>query len=326
MDIIRYRKYFLALALFIVVGAAAVVATFGLKPSLDFTGGSLMEVRYTAVPEKSAIEEVLEQLALGEMSVRQSESEAGAGYLITTRTLSEAERTTMTDALTALGEGGEVSRFTSVGPVIGSELKDKAVWAIGAVLFLTVCYVAFAFRGIGWPVSSWIYGLITIVVLMHDILVPMAAMSLLGYFVGAEADVLFVTVLLTILGYSVNDTIVIFDRVRDKLREHRIGKERVVNIPGGMKQTETVYTLAKPFPEIVGQAVDETMARSINTSLTVLLALLALYFFGSSVTETFILVLMVGVFAGAYSSIFIANPLLVLYEEWHTNKVVTNKK
>ncbi len=326
MNIIRYRKYFLALALVIVIGAVTIVATFGLKPSLDFTGGSLLEVRYSVVPEKSAIEQAVVSLGVEEMSIRQSESEAGTGYLITTRTLTEAERVTLTETLTALGEGGEVSRFTSVGPVIGSELKDKAVWAIGAVLFLTVCYVAFAFRGIGWPVSSWIYGLITIVVLMHDILVPMAAMSLLGYFIGAEADVLFVTVLLTILGYSVNDTIVIFDRVRDKLKEHRIGKERVVNIPGGMKQTETVYTLTKPFPEIVGQAVDETMARSINTSLTVLLALLALYFFGSSVTETFILVLMVGVFAGAYSSIFIANPLLVMYEAWHTKRVNADKK
>lgn len=325
MDIIRYRKYFLTLALVIVVAALGIVATLGLKPSLDFTGGSLMEVRYTVVPEKSAVEAIVTDLALGEMSIRQSESEAGTGYLITTRSLSEAERTTMTEALTNIGEGGVVSRFTSVGPVIGSELKDKAVWAIGAVLFLTVCYVAFAFRGIGWPVSSWVYGFITVAVLMHDILVPMAAMSLLGYFIGAEADVLFVTVLLTILGYSVNDTIVIFDRVRDKLKEHRIGKEREVHVVGGVKQTETVYTLAKPFSEIVGQAVDETMARSINTSLTVLLALLALYFFGSTVTETFILVLMVGVFAGAYSSIFIANPLLVMYEEWHTKKMSAKK-
>jgi preprotein translocase subunit SecF len=128
------------------------------------------------------------------------------------------------------------------------------------------------------------------------------------------------------LGYSVNDTIVIFDRVRDKLKQHRLEQQRTVNIPGGAKQTETTYTLAKPFREIVGQAVDETMARSINTSLTVLLALAALYFFGSAVTETFILVLIVGVVAGAYSSIFIANPLLVLYEEWHTKKAANGVK
>ncbi len=321
MDIIRYKKYFLIIAGVIVTSAAVIVLTLGFKPSIDFTGGSLTEVRYTAVPEKSLVEEKVGELNFGGISVRQSTSDAGSGYLVSTRSLNEEERATLGQALITLGEGGEISRFTSVGPVIGQELKDKAVWAIGAVLFLTVCYVAFAFAGIGWPVSSWVYGFITILVLMHDILVPMAAMSLLGYFLGAEADILFITVLLTILGYSVNDTIVIFDRVRDKLKQHRIEKQRVVNVPGAMKRTEITYSIPKPFSEIVGQAVDETMARSINTSVTVLLALIALYFFGSSVTQTFILVLMVGVVAGAYSSIFIANPLLVLYEEWHTKKM-----
>ncbi len=320
MNIIRYKKYFLIAAAFIVVASIAIVLTLGLKPGIDFTGGSLTEVRYTVLPEKSEVENAVSALGYGGTSIRQSESEVGTGYLVSTKALSEEERITLNTTLTSLGEGGEISRFTSIGPVIGQELKDKAVWAIGAVLFLTVCYVAFAFAGIGWPVSSWVYGLITIVVLIHDILVPMAAMSLLGYFLGAEADILFVTVLLTILGYSVNDTIVIFDRVRDKLKQHRTEQSKVINEPGGMKRTEVTYSLAKPFGEIVGQAVDETMARSINTSMTVLLALLALYFFGSSVTETFILVLMVGVFAGAYSSIFIANPLLVLYEEWKANK------
>lgn len=325
MDIIRHKKIFLIIASFIIVAAAAIVLFLGFKPSIDFTGGSLTEVRYSVVPEKMAVEEAINQLDFGGTSVRQSESDAGSGFLISSRSLTEEERTKLSATLLSLGEGGEISRFTSVGPVIGQELKDKAVWAIGAVLFLTICYVAFAFAGIGWPVSSWIYGFITIIVLMHDILVPMAAMSLLGYFFGAEADILFITVLLTILGYSVNDTIVIFDRVRDKLKQHRTEKQKVVTLPGAIKQTETVYSLTKPFGEIVGQAVDETMARSINTSLTVLLALLALYFFGSSVTETFILVLMVGVVAGAYSSIFIANPLLVLYEEWHTKKAAEEK-
>ena len=326
MDIIRYKKYFLMIAASIVAAAIVIVLFLGLKPSIDFTGGSLMEVRYTAMPEKTVVETRTAELSLGTVAVRQSDSDAGSGYLVSTRALNEEERAVLSTALTELGEGGEVSRFTSIGPVIGQELKDKAVWAIGAVLFLTICYVAFAFAGIGWPVSSWVYGLITIVVLIHDILVPMAAMSLLGYFLGAEADILFITVLLTILGYSVNDTIVIFDRVRDKLKQNRTEQKRIVKEIGGVDRTVITYTLTKPFSEIVGQAVDETMARSINTSLTVLLALTALYFFGSTVTETFILVLIVGVFAGAYSSIFIANPLLVLYEEWHTKKLKEAKK
>ncbi len=316
MKIIAYRKLFLIIGVAIVLGAVLVVGLLGLKPSIDFTGGSLTEVRYTELPSQETVEEAVSALELGAASVRYSSSEVGQGYLVSTRDLTEEERTRLSSTLTELSAGGEISRFTSIGPVIGQELKDKAVWAIGAVLFLTICYVAFAFRGIGWPVSSWVYGGITILVLFHDILVPMAAMSLMGYFLGAEADILFVTVLLTILGYSVNDTIVIFDRVREKLKENRTEHKKVVKVIGGMDQEEVTYTLTKPFDQIVGQAVDETMSRSINTSLTVVLALVALYFFGSSVTQNFIAVLLVGVLAGAYSSIFIANPLLVMYEEW----------
>lgn len=304
----------------IVIASAVIVLAIGLKPSIDFTGGSLTEVRYAVVPDKTAVENAALSTNLGSVSVRQSTSDVGQGYLVSTRDLNEEERATLETALTSLGEGGEISRFTSIGPVIGQELKDKAVWAIGAVLLLTICYVAFAFRGIGWPVSSWVYGGITILVLFHDILVPMAAMSLMGYFLGAEADILFVTVLLTILGYSVNDTIVIFDRVREKLHEHRTEHKQMIKVIGGMDQEEVTYTLKKPFDQIVGQAVNETMARSINTSLTLVLALVALYFFGSVVTQNFIAVLLVGVVAGAYSSIFIANPLLVMYEEWTRSK------
>lgn len=321
MHIIRLKNLFLIIAGLIVTGSLVTVAVLGLTPSIDFTGGSLLEVRYGVVPEKALVEEAVMALQFGgSLAVRQATSEVGTGYMVSTRALTDEERVSLEAALTSLGEGAEVSRFTSIGPVIGKELQDKAVWAIGAVIVLTICYVAFAFAGIGWPVSSWVYGFITIAVLMHDILVPIAAMSLLGYLTGAEADILFVTVLLTILGYSVNDTIVIFDRVREKLKEFRTEHTKTVSVPGSMPRTEVTYTLKKPFADIVGQAVDETMARSINTSLTVLFALIALYFFGSSVTENFILILMVGVIAGVYSSIFIANPLLVTYANWLERK------
>ncbi len=320
MKIIANRKLFLIIGAFIVVAAAAIVASLGLKPSIDFTGGSLTEVRYTNLPDKAVVEEAVTSLEIGAVSVRHSTSDVGNGYLVSTKDLGEEDRTKLSDTLISLGEGGEISRFTSIGPVIGEELKDKAVYAVGAVLFLTICYVAFAFRGIGWPVSSWVYGGITILVLFHDILVPMAAMSLMGYFLGAEADILFVTVLLTILGYSVNDTIVIFDRVRETLKANRTERKKMVKVIGGMDQEEVTYTMTKPFDQIVGQAVSETMARSINTSLTVVLALIALYIFGSSVTQNFIAVLLVGVLAGAYSSIFIASPLLVVYEEWSSKR------
>jgi preprotein translocase subunit SecF len=320
MNIIKHKYLFIVTGLIIVGVSLAVTLFFGLKPGIDFTGGALTEVRYEVLPDKGAVEAAVDTLTLGEASIRQSTSNEGAGYLVSTRELTDAERSTLTEALLTLGEGGEIIRFTSVGPVIGAELADKAVWAIGAVVLLIIIYVAFAFAGIGKPVSSWIYGFMTIVVLGHDILVPIAAMSLLGYFIGAEADILFVTALLTILGFSVNDTIVIFDRVREKLKENRTEHKRTVKVVGGMDREEVTYTLHRPFGTLVEEAINETMARSVNTSLTVLLTLGALYFFGGEVTETFVLILIVGVIAGAYSSIFIASPLLVVYQEWQAKR------
>lgn len=316
MKIIFYRRLFLWIALGIVTIALGTVLALGLKPSIDFTGGSLLEVRYTTMPDKMVVEEAAQALDFGGVDVRRSDTEAGSGYLIKVRTLNEAERSSMTTALTALGEGGEITRFTSIGPTIGAELKDKAVFAIGAVLVITIVYVAFAFAGVGVPVSSWVYGFLVTIILAHDILIPIFAMSLLSYFTGAEADILFVTALLTILGYSVNDTIVIFDRVREKLKENRNETVQMIDQIGAPPRREVTYTLTKPFSDIVGQAVDETMGRSINTSLTVLIALVALYVFGSTVTANLSLILIVGLIAGAYSSIFIASPLLVVYETW----------
>lgn len=326
MFIITHRKFFLIAGAIIVMVAAAIVARFGLNPGIDFTGGSLIEVTYSNSPTDTAVEEALAPLGLGTPLIRRSETDAANGYLITVRDLTVEEQKTVTTALTTIGEGGHVVQLTSVGPVIGQELKDKAVWAIGAVLLVTVIYVAFAFAGIGKPVSSWIYGLLTIGVLGHDILVPIAAMSLLGYLLGAEVDILFVTALLTILGYSVNDTIVIFDRVREKLVQNRTAHKRTIAEPGGVKREEIDYTINRPFADLVGEAVSETMARSINTSFTVLLALLALYFLGSTVTQTFVLVLIVGVFAGAFSSIFIASPLLVEYAAWQERRLAATKR
>lgn len=326
MGIIKHKKLFLAIGALIVLVAAAIVLQFGLKPGIDFTGGSLMEVRYSTQPEKAAVEAVVAELNLGEASVRESSSEAGDGYLVTTRDLTDAERETLETKLVGLSEGGQLVRFTSIGPVIGQELKDKAGWAMGAVLLLIIIYVAIAFAGVGAPVSSWVYGFFTILVLGHDIIVPVAFMSLMGEFAGAQADVLFVTVLLTILGFSVNDTIVIFDRIREKLQQNRTESRVNIPVPGGKDEVKITYTLTRPFGDLVDEAINETMTRSINTSLTVLLALLALYFFGSSVTQIFALTLIVGVIAGAYSSIFIASPLLVWYQEWQERRQLTTKK
>jgi preprotein translocase subunit SecF len=247
MPIIRNRKLFLAIGALIVITAGIIVATLGLKPSIDFTGGTLTEVRYSTMPEKSAIEGVLKETNLENGAIRESSGEFGASYIVTTRTLTVEEQKDLGEKLLKQGSDASIIRTTSIGPVIGQEMKSKAYWAIGAVLIVTIIYVAFAFVGIGKPVSSWIYGSFTVLVLFHDILVPIAVMSLLGYFWGLEVDVLFVTALLTILGYSVNDTIVIFDRVREKLVGNRTEHRKKIVEPGGIEHDEVTYTLTRPF-------------------------------------------------------------------------------
>ncbi|MCB9818088.1 protein translocase subunit SecF [Candidatus Nomurabacteria bacterium] len=320
MFAITYKKIFLIIAGFVMTTSVLLIAVLGLNLGIDFTGGSLTEVAYNNAPAKEEVEAKISEQDLGGFSVRESEDDAGRpAYLIRTIDLTDSERDTLAKNITELGEGGEVTRFTSIGPVIGQELRDKAGWAIFGVVSIIVLYVAFAFAGIGTPVSSWTYGGITILVLIHDVLVPTAMMSVLGYFLGLEVDVLFVMALLAVLGYSVNDTIVVFDRVRENLKQNRT-EHRKKHTEAGMVREEVTYTLTKPYEEIVGSAVQETLARSINTSVTTMVTLLALYILGGSVTQTFALVLFAGVLAGTYSSICIASPLVVTYAAWKANK------
>lgn len=316
MFIVTYRKMFLAIGLGVMIASIVIIATLGLRFGIDFTGGSLTEVSYTERPEKTLIESALNTQDLGGYSLRETVLESGrSGYVLRTRDLSEPERVAVEEALTVVGTEGAVERFTSIGPVIGEELRDKAVWAIGAVVLVIILYVAFAFAGVGRPVSSWAYGGITIFALAHDVLVPTALMSVLGHLAGVEVDVLFVMALLAVLGYSVNDTIVVFDRVRENLvrfrQEKKIKEKDQFNQP--VERIEYIFN--KPFAEVVGLSVTQTLTRSINTSVTTGLALLALYIFGGEVTRTFALILLAGVVAGTYSSIFLANPLLVWWSE-----------
>ncbi len=317
MLFVRYTKYFLVLALGIIAASGIALSVTGLSLGIDFTGGSLAEVTYTERPEKAAAEEALAAHDLGGYSLRESTDEAGRpAFVLRTRSLSEEERQEVSGALTSLGAGGEVTRFTSVGPVIGEELQSKALVAIGLVALMIVLYVAYAFRGLKRPVRSWVYGAITVLALAHDVLVPTAAFAVVGAFTGAEVDVLFVMAILAVLGYSVNDTIVVFDRVRENLIARQEADAYV-----SRKDAEPVLT-GDAFAEIVGQSISQTYARSINTSLTTFLALAALYLFGGDVTRNFALVLAVGVIAGTYSSLFFAGPLLVAFDRWQRSRSI----
>jgi preprotein translocase subunit SecF len=316
MFVVKYRKLILILTAVFVIGSVAILAKFGLKPSIDFTGGSLIEVSYEVLPEKADLEArllVLENtIDLGGFTVQEAKDETDRdGFMIRTKNLTEDERAIVTEAVTSVGEGGEVSRFTSIGPVMGKELRDKASWAVVGVTLIVVVYIAFAFAGIAKPISSLVYGLVTICVLIFDILLPASVISALGHTSGVEVDILFLTALLAILGYSVNNTIVIIDRIRENQIKSSIAKK--IKPKAGEIREETEYILQRPYDEIVGESVSQTMGRTINTSVSTIIVLFAIYFLGGEVTKIFTLTFLVGVLSGIFSSICLANALLVTY-------------
>ena len=317
MWIVKHRKWFFLLSLLFVAFSVYSIFTYGFNFSIDFKGGTITEVRYVGeYPDKESVEESIQELALGGFSVRPSE---GDSYIIRTRELSGEESALLLETLPLDQETSPVvERSNTVGPIAGAELKSKAVKAVTVVVLMIVLFITFAFRKVskdclprptsssveraGRGVSSWKYGLATVVALVHDVLIPTGIFVFLGHYLGLEVDLLFVSGLLAILGYSVHDTIVVFDRVRENLSVNQT-----------RHNTEN-------FEETVGRSVTQTMGRSINTSLTLLITLAALYFLGSSATHDFSLLLIIGVIAGTYSSIFLASPLLVTFYKLQKNR------
>ncbi|TAL49420.1 protein translocase subunit SecF [Patescibacteria group bacterium] len=295
MFIVRNKKIFFALSLVFVLGS--LTAWVFVRPAFgtDFVGGSILEVRYENVrPSLSEARLRFSTLPIGNFSLRPS---GGNNFVLRARELTPEEKTKAIEALSL--EGAKKlfeERFSSVGPVVGENLKRKSIIAITVVIVGIVLFITFAFRKISRPVPSWKYGLATIIALAHDVAVPAGAYAIYAKATGAEIDLLFVTALLAILGYSVHDTIVVFDRVRENLR---------------VSEEERRH---EEFSDTVGRSVAQTFTRSINTSLTIFLVLVALYFIGSESTSAFAFTLLVGIVAGTYSSIFLASPLLVLFE------------
>lgn len=292
MIVVKYRNVFFGIIGAITLVSLAMLSVFGLNISTDFTGGALVEVRYESErPSTEALSEALASAGLENVSVR------GAGedsYIIRAAPLSQEAREALPNAIV----GGTVEKLSDIGPSIGSELRSKAFIAISLVVLCIVLYVAFVFRKVSKPISSWWYGLITIVTLLHDIAVPLGAFAVFGYLWGAQVDALFVTAILTVLGYSVHDTIVVFDRTRENLR---------INQEANRKED---------FELVAGRSIEQTFTRSINTSMTTLLALGALFFLGPVSTQDFALTLIVGIIAGTYSSIALGTPLLVAVAKW----------
>jgi preprotein translocase subunit SecF len=300
MPIVTHRKWFYVLSGLLVGAFILALALFGLKPGIDFRGGALLEISYPdGRPDTVEIQTLFEPLAV-DASVRPTGEQ---GFIIRMKDLTEGEQDKVREAVSFGGARKAVEeRFDSVGPLLGREAVGKSFVAIALVILCIVLFITFAFRHVSEPVASWKYGVITIVALLHDVLVPTGAFAILGYFAGYEVDTLFVTALLVVLGFSVHDTIVVFDRVRENLRVSREARDR------------------KDFATIVGESIQQTFVRSINTSLTTVLALVVLYLIGPETTKHFSLALGIGIIAGTYSSIFIGSPLLVTVEHWQNRK------
>lgn len=297
MIVILYRKVFFSITAILVALSLGALLFFGLTFSTEFTGGTAVQVVYDGdAPTKETLALALGGIGIHEPTIRIADTGA---YDVRAGAMSDEMRGALPQVVTVNGEySGTITKLTEVGPTIGKELRTKAVYAIILVLVAIMLFVALVFRKVSRPVSSWVYGSIALVALAHDVLIPLGFYSVLGYYFGAQIDTLFVTAILTVLGFSVHDTIVVFDRVRENLR---INQE---------------HNRHESFETVVGRSLEQTLVRSINTSITVVLTLLALFFFGPESTQDFALTLLVGVIAGTYSSIALASPLLVSVEKW----------
>jgi len=288
MDILGKRKIWYALSITILVIGLIFLAINGLNFGIDFQGGSLLEFKFDQEVSNQEVRNVLSDINIAEDSrVQQTETEGINGTLIRAKELSTQEIVEVEEALREVFPSTEMLRTQMVGPTIGQELRTKALLAllIASVAIVLYISVRFEFR----------FAIVSIITLMHDVLIVLGIFAILG----REINTPFVAALLTIIGYSINDTIVIFDRIRENMKMmHRTAFEKLAN-----------------------QAVVDTLPRSINTSLTTLITILAIYLFGGASIKVFMLALFIGMFAGTYSSIFVASPLLVTW----TNRV-KNKK
>jgi preprotein translocase subunit SecF len=291
MNVIRHRKIYFSISAILLLGSLVSLLIWGLNFSIDFTGGSLMEVKFKKErPVNQLVQEKLGDLELGQLHLQPTGEK---GLILRFKDIDEQTHQKLLKKLEELDSGLVEERFESVGPLLGSELRKKSLWAVGLALLLIVFYIAWAFRKVSKPVASWQYGLVAIVALFHDIFITLGFFSFLGYFYQIEIGLPFVAAFLTILGYSVNNSIVIFDRARENL----------------------LRTNWDDFSEVINQSINQSLTRCLNTALTTLLVLWAIFFLGGQTIKYFALALITGITIGTYSSIFITAPLIIAWRQ-----------
>ncbi len=290
MNIIGRRKIWYLISLILILPGILAIIFWGLPAGIDFKGGTLLDISYGQNVAKDKIETTLVENGIKNANVQPS----GNDFIIRTPVLDQEMQTKLTDALAKIGENFKQNRLETVGPTMSSDLKRKAVIAVILASLVIIIYIAIAFRKVPKPASSWRFGVSAVLALIHDLAFVVGLFAILGHFLGYEIDSLFITALLTIMGFSVHDTIVVFDRIRENLRK----------------------SPSLDFETNVNNSILQTLNRSLNTSFTVLIVLLALYLLGGATLKHFMLALLVGIGIGTYSSIFNASPLLVTWQGW----------
>lgn len=293
---IKYSKIWLVLSLVIAIVSVVFLFMWGLKPGIDFTGGSLWEISFSKErPSDQAMRELFEKNEIKDAVFQRAGEDS---YIVRTKFLTEEAHQQILkaarDKFQTKDNTLREERFETIGSSVSKQLRQRSSQAVILVLLGIIGYIAYAFRQVSRPVASWKYGMLAIIALVHDVLLVMGVFALLGHFRGTEVDIPFIVAILTVLGYSVNDTIVVFDRVRENLLRRTSGD----------------------FATTVNNGLNETLMRSINTTAKTTLPLFALYFLGGATVHSFVLALIIGIISGAYSSIFIATPLLVWVEKW----------
>lgn len=290
-DVIGKKGIFLGFSGTLVLLSLILVAVWGLRPGIDLKGGTEWQLAFNSgTVSETAIRGAIVKITPGlDVTVKQA---SDGSYLLRMSDVDETHHQMYLEALKSLGNVQE-ENFSSIGPTIGSELRRKSLWAVLAVMIGISLYIAWAFRKVSEPVKSWKYGVVTLLTLFHDVSIPTGLLAVLGQWKGIEIDTNFIVALLVVMGFSVHDTIVVFDRIRENFLLRR-----------GSKMS---------LADIVNYSVNETFARSVNTSLTLILVLIAMIFLGPSSLFYFVLTILVGTVFGTYSSIFVASPLLYLW-------------
>ncbi len=300
LDVIGKKNLYFALSLIVVIPGLIALLLFGLNLSIDFTGGSRLTVSFNK-SEKQGVEKVKQILISENIKVYTVEQSKNKVFLRTSP-ISQKQNIKFINTLTKNFKDAKETEFETIGPTIGKETTINAIKAVFLASMLIILYITWSFRKVPKPASSLRFGVSAIVALVHDVLVVVGIFAILGHFFGVEVDSLFVTALLTVIGFSVHDTIVVFDRIRENLRRS-----------------------SGSFSQIVNDSILQTLDRSLNTSLTVLLVLFALLLFGGETIRWFVVALLIGVTSGTYSSIFNASPILVVWQEWSEKRKLKSK-